>query len=48
MLTDYNGQEAGKSLVSWKFQIGEPKKTGKEKGQSEGDHLGEWVGERRT
>lgn len=47
MLTDYNGKEAGKRLVSWKCQVGELVKTGKAKGQSEGDHLGEWVGEGR-
>lgn len=31
-----------------KFQAGEPEKTGKEKGQSEADHLGDQVGERQA
>lgn len=47
MLTDYNGKEAGKRLVSWKCQVGELVKTGIAKGQSEGNHPGEWVGESR-
>lgn len=43
---DYNGQEAGKKPGILKFQVIEPEKMGKGKGQSKGDYLGGWVGER--